>query len=764
MLRGRFGCGSNNLYSLRLQTRGTAARRAEEAPPLKRRATLEWGNAGLTRRGTFQWENVGLKAGAASVLFMLLALWTLSLPVMAQTPLSKLNVTADDPLYTTYAAPMSRSEYFVDEAYHLNFYTPAEGVKYTADTAGELSLGWRLGKIVAIASKDFYRRPVIRRSYTDIVEVEYWPFTTVEVRETFVVYSSRLALLDVEVTSHSSQPQEVLAYAYYQNSEPVSDAELKDKQLVTFSHTQAPEKWFETPQPKYERNLRDIFLLSAPADTYGGYRMDDLIREITNRDFLNGLIYGQLRGFALAKKLQLAPNGKERLRIVRGVQPASQDIAKLIEAAQKLLAEPLEPLIATSEAQYKNVPRLNLPDKDWELAYWSAFNLVRQQMMPPEGEARFNYYLFSREPTWSWGHEGQVFHESLSMLSYVFMDAASAQDSQRVFIERQTPSGYIGYRIGPYVTKSFPYDGEESSSAPFFSWTNWEIYQASRDRKFLEEAYRSGAAFANYLLKGREKDGDGFLVWGGHAVLECVRDEFCVIWQLFGHTPESPKRVKALDLMAMMVKETRSLEKMAEALGKPDEARHWKRRADRLAELVRTRMWDPQDGFFYHLARETGTFQTKDGVSLKRKEIIGFLPLWAGIATKEQAARLVKHLTNPESFWRRFGVPTLAADDPYYDGYVTKCCQWNGAVWLLWDYMVFRGLLDYGYRKEAEELARRVMDGVIFQLKANHRFWESYSPDTTQLNSPKNYIWDTIVARMMIDLYGGSSAGGASRR
>jgi hypothetical protein len=678
----------------------------------------------------------------------------------AQVPLSKLNAGPEAPLYVTYAAPLSRSEYLVDEGYHLNYYTPAEGVKYATDTAGDFGMAWRLGRMTALVTKDFYRRPVIRRSYTDIVEVEYWPFTTIEVREMFVVYSSRLALLDVRVTNHARELQEVTSYVCYQNADTVRVAQLPASRHVLFQHTEPPERWSETPPPKYDKNLRDIILLSQPADSFEGFPENILMSDLAAHNVLSGQMPGEPHALALAMKLSIAPGNTSHLRIVRGVQPAFEEPARLLETAENLQGLALEPLLTESEAQYKHVPRLALPNKDWELAYWSAFNLVRQQMLPPEGEAHHNYYVFSREPTWSWGHDGQVFHESLSMLAYAFMDAPSAMESQRVFIERQAPSGYIGYRVGPYVNRTFPHDGEETSSAPFFSWTNWEIYQVSRDRAFLEEAYRSGTAYANYMLQTREKDHDGFLVWGGDAVLECVRDFRGVIWDALGGTPESPKRVKALDLTTMMVMESRSLANMAAALGKPGEAREWSLRADRMAALIRTRMWDAQDGFFYNLARDTGTFATKDGVSLKRKEIIGYLPMWAGVATNEQAARLVQHLKDPASFWRRFGVPTLAADDPFYDPFVTRCCQWNGAVWLLWDYLVFRGLLNYGYRKEAEELLQRVMEGVLFQLRTMHRFWESYSPDYTQLNSPKNYLWDCILARMMIDLYGPSGTAG----
>lgn len=669
-------------------------------------------------------------------------------------PLSHLDAGPHAPLYTTYAAPLGRSEYFVDEGYHLDYDSSDEGVTWTTQKAGDLALAWRLGKMAVAATRDFYRKPVVHRSYTDLAEVEYWPFTTLQVRETFDVYSSRMAIWDVEMTNHANVPLEVTVYACYQNPAEVSAAEFHDQQYVTFQHSVDWKQWFETQQPKFDPDFRDIFLTSFTADSWSGHSDAGLIPEILQHDSLKGELSGRLRGFAMAKRYTLAPGATERFRIVRGLQPSREKVEDLVAKAKKLLTLPLAPIIAESEAQYKDVPRnLNFPSKDGELAYWSAFNLVRQQMMPPEGEAKTNYYVFSREPTWSWGHEGQVFHESITMQSYVFMDARSAEDSQRVFLDRQRADGYIAYRVGPYVTKTFPLEGEDTSSAPFFNWTNWEVYQVSHDRQFLQQAYDSGSRFADFILKTHEKDGDGFLEWGGNAMLECVRDDLDVIWNLFGGSDASPKKVKSLDLTVMMVKETRALAAMAKELGRPAEAAGWNQKADRMAGLVRTRMWDPETGFFYNLARDTGTFTTRDGISMKRKEIIGFLPLWAGIATKEQAARLKKELMNPTSFGRRFGAPTLAANDPYYDPYIVRCCQWNGAVWLLWDYMVMRGLLDYGYRADAEKLVKRNLDAVTYQLSNNHRFWESFSPDYTQLNSPKNYLWDAIIAREMIELY-----------
>ncbi|HXV63137.1 MAG TPA: trehalase family glycosidase, partial [Vicinamibacteria bacterium] len=379
---------------------------------------------------------------------------------------------------------------------------------------------------------------------------------------------------------------------------------------------------------------------------------------------------------------------------------------------------------------------------------------ARQSMLPPEGRTRFNYYVFSREPTWSWGHDGQVFHESLSMLAYAHLDPQSAMDSQRVFMEAQEADGYIPYRVGPYVVRTFPVDGQKTTSAPFYSWINWEVYQIARDERFLVEAFESGSRFLEFLLDHRDADGDGLLEWGGHAVLESVRDSLVPIWDLLGKDdPRAPSRIEALDLNAMVVKEMRALDAMARELGRESD---WDERASRLAKRVDETMWDDASGFYYNVDRASNAFVTEEGLDLRRMEIIGFLPMWAGIAPEDRAARLVRALKDPSRFWRRFGIPTLAADDPGYEPLVTRCCQWNGAVWLEWSYLVFRGLLDYGYHEEARELGDRMVRAAATQLRRSHRFWESYSPDEVTLGSPSNYIWNSILARVFIDLEGGA--------
>jgi hypothetical protein len=66
-------------------------------------------------------------------------------------------------------------------------------------------------------------------------------------------------------------------------------------------------------------------------------------------------------------------------------------------------------------------------------------------------------------------------------------------------------------------------------------------------------------------------------------------------------------------------------------------------------------------------------------------------------------------------------------------------------------FLLHRGLLDYGYEDVARKMSQRVFDNVIYNLKTDHTFWEFYSPDSHWAGHHQTYIWAGLVARMLID-------------
>lgn len=130
--------------------------------------------------------------------------------------------------------------------------------------------------------------------------------------------------------------------------------------------------------------------------------------------------------------------------------------------------------------------------------------------------------------------------------------------------------------------------------------------------------------------------------------------------------------------------------------------------ADERKEAVRT-MWDEQEGIYYDR-------DERDGSAIKVKSVSCLLPLWAGIADREQARRLVyEHILNPEEFWRPYPLPALAASEPGYSPVHLEGdigCNWRADTWVPTNYMVMHGLMDYGYRDIAGYIACKTRELV----------------------------------------------------
>lgn len=639
---------------------------------------------------------------------------------------------------------MERSQFLLDEGYHFVYYDSARGLCFTTDSAGEWCIAFQVRGMIKHKPQEMDRRVIITASYPDLVLYTVSPFRGIVVEAAFLVLTSRTALH--EVALRNDGPQEIeLTYANFLHHSTRYFKNVRTdtaRNAISFEHAEPPDRWTLQHNIPHVERVRNLFLSTRGSDCLVVLPHRDLTTVFADRGVTAHVDSAQV--VAIRKSITLAPGASERFRFVRSVAPFDEDASRLSIAPQNALDVNIGQYLRGNERLFSAIPRLSFNNHDHELLYWNAFTLLRQCMLPPEGKCSFNYYVFSREPQWGWGHGGQVFHESLAMLAYVLMDPASAMNSQRVFIERQQPDGYINYRSGPYLDETIPHDNQLTTSAPWFCWVNWELYKQTRDKEFLTEAYRAGVRFYEYWRKNRDADGDGLCEWGGHAVLESVRDSKVAVWDQVGW----PSKFEALDLNCMLVKEAKSLAHMARELGIPQDVERWRNEIEQREERINAYMWDEHTRFYYHVDRKNHSFTHQKKNDLKRQEIIGFLPLWAGVASPSQAAALVNTLADTARFWRKYGIPTLAADDAYYEpqGY------WNGPVWVQWQYLIFRGLVDYGYQKEAQELAERVFAAVLAQLKANHSFWELYSPDTAWGGWYRPYIWAGLVARMMFDL------------
>jgi Trehalase len=683
----------------------------------------------------------------------------------------RINAAQDDPLYTTYAAAMGRSRLYGDKAYKMDYYSCCLPQNYTSDHAGMICNLWKIDQVVVNRMSEYFKKPVVSFSFPDMAVTEYEPFRGIHVIETFFVYSSTIALIDLEVRNTDNISHEVSVY-------PLLEAENDSMEVVRYDtiHKAYIVHRYESPyrlisslktEYGYPTKVRDVFTAYPAPYTYGAYpgELSSFYNTIKTdfysdrrSDTLNQRKQGLGRFLALNFKKKLSPGQSVAFRVLRGFQGQAEDQESLMKEMETMKTAMLKTFYEDDLILFSKIPRINFQSRDEKIAYLGAFNLVRGCMYPPSGKTNYNSYAFSRNPLWGWGHGHQVLHESLSMLAYVYMDPQSAEGSQRVYMEQQREDGLIAYRHGPRGLQDYPHKTVSTTSAPFFNWINLEVYKVSHDKQFLADAYASGSKYVNWLIKNRDTDHDSTFEWGPYGIIENVRDWYNAVFQVSAERyldvdkEDISDELECLDLTLMVVKEEKSLSLMAEALGKPDEAKLWKNRADGVVKLVNKRMWDDSTGFYYSVNKKDHSwhFMTRD---LRRQEIIGFLALWADAAPKDRAEKLVEALTDTNRFWRRYGVPTLSARDPWFSPYVDYCCKWNGPVWLLWDYMVYEGLKDYGYNDLAHQLAAKMLKAAVIQLKKNHNYWESFSSDNEVLNSPPNYIWDSILARLLIEEY-----------
>ena len=229
-------------------------------------------------------------------------------------------------------------------------------------------------------------------------------------------------------------------------------------------------------------------------------------------------------------------------------------------------------------------------------------------------------------------------------------------------------------------------------------------------------------------------------------------------------------------LNCLMYKELRAMSYLAGQLQLPGVKQKYAAMADSLRDAVREWCWDEKDGMYYsvdlNLLPYTGEPQYIFGTMMTLHKgaprhypcLIqrlgcwsGFMTLWAGIATPEQARRMVKeNLMDERTFCGTYGVRTLSKLEKMYNLRATNNpSNWQGPLWGISNYMVFRGLADYGMNKEARMMAEKTVALFAEDLKKNGALHEYYDPDSGEpIMNPGFQNWNYLVLNMVAWLEG----------
>jgi alpha,alpha-trehalase len=165
-----------------------------------------------------------------------------------------------------------------------------------------------------------------------------------------------------------------------------------------------------------------------------------------------------------------------------------------------------------------------------------------------------------------------------------------------------------------------------------------------------------------------------------------------------------------VDLNALLYKLETVLADTCESCGHSSQAVYYRQQATARKDLIQTLFFDEQNGFFVDL--NVRDHQTTGVLSLAAA-----YPLFFGIATASQATRVAARLQR--DFLQPGGwVTTLSQSGQQWDAP-------NGWAPLQW--IVFKGLLNYGFDQVAMSGARRWIDNVMGTFRDSGRLLEKYN-------------------------------------
>ena len=384
--------------------------------------------------------------------------------------------------------------------------------------------------------------------------------------------------------------------------------------------------------------------------------------------------------------------------------PTSDDTALL--KAKKALNLNLDDEYQKKLRFYENLPKPEFDKKDdnFEKTYYKACSVLKVNIESAQNDLKYTWTTPDRIPhrnMWLWDSAFQA-------LGLMYISSNVAEDTLKAVLSKQKSSGFI-----PHMMTPDPDLDSDVTQPPILSWAIWKLFEKHPNYDFLNYAYPRLKLFISWLLDNMDANCSGLMAWTKKNVPHCRCGE--------SGMDNSPRfdfdgQDDAIDLSSFVVNEMELLAKMSGVLGIVQDQKMWESSRSKLLKRINENLWDSKTAFYYD--------RNSDNQFVRTKTIASFIPLFAGVANKNQAESLVEHLTNEREFWSAFPVASTARNEPTYSN-----DMWRGPTWINYNYLIIEGLRRYGYHDVAEKILFKTLEQISLWYNRTGLIFEYYDAE-----------------------------------
>ncbi len=206
------------------------------------------------------------------------------------------------------------------------------------------------------------------------------------------------------------------------------------------------------------------------------------------------------------------------------------------------------------------------------------------------------------------------------------------------------------------------------------------------------------------------------------------------------------KTVLATDLNTFIYREYKAMSLLAGILGKKKDNGYFSKRAETIKRNFLKYFWSEEDKICYNIDIKTGKY-------IRHVSYNSLIPLWGKLLPEKSGKAFIKrYVLSPQHLWSDFGIRTLSKSDSDYNNrnIIKPYSNWQGPVWPIANYMYMHGLLNYGFKKEAMELAKTISNLVLADIKTSGGMHENYDAETGKPLAAPNFVsWNLLVGNML---------------